>query len=65
MWNEVFTFEVETGKEILEVIVYDRDDFSKTDDFEGRFDVTLEELKDQAPHDVWFDLEAENPNQPW
>jgi Ca2+-dependent lipid-binding protein len=34
VWNEVFTFDVETGKEILTVEVYDKDDFG-TDDFEG------------------------------
>ena len=63
VWNEVFTFEVETGKEVLEVIIYDRDDFARSDDFEGRFEVNMDELRDQAPHDVWFDLEGENPNQ--
>ena len=42
VWNEVFTFEVETGKEILEVIIYDRDDFARTDDFEGRFEVNMD-----------------------
>lgn len=45
VWNEVFTFDVETGKEVLEIIVYDRDDFG-TDDFEGRIEVTLDDLKD-------------------
>jgi len=54
----------EVNKEVLEIIVYDRDDFG-TDDFEGRFDVTLDDLKDQSPHDVWFDLQAENPSQKW
>jgi len=46
VWNEVFTFDVSTGKEILEVIVYDRDDFGK-DDFEGRFELTLGDYLDQ------------------
>jgi len=45
VWNEVFTFEVETGKELLEIMIYDRDDFG-TDDFEGRFEVTIDGLKD-------------------
>ena len=40
VWNEDFTFDVETGKEILEVMVYDKDDFGK-DDFEGRFELDL------------------------
>jgi Ca2+-dependent lipid-binding protein len=64
VWNEVFTFDVETGKEHLEIIVYDKDDFG-ADDFEGRCEVSLEGLKDQSPHDVWLDLEAENPSQKW
>jgi hypothetical protein len=34
VWNEVFTFDVETGKEVMAVEVYDKDDFG-TDDFEG------------------------------
>lgn len=55
MWNEVFTFDVQTGKELMEITVFDRDDFG-TDDFEGRFEFDLEEFKDQAPHDLWFDL---------
>lgn len=45
VWNEVFTFDVETGKEILEVLVYDKDDFGK-DDFEGRFELSLNEYVD-------------------
>jgi Ca2+-dependent lipid-binding protein len=64
VWNEVFTFDVETGKEIMEITVFDRDDFG-TDDFEGRFEFDLEEFKDQAPHDLWFDLQAENPTLKW
>jgi hypothetical protein len=36
VWNEVFTFDVETGKEILHVSIYDKDDFG-SDDFEGQF----------------------------
>ena len=30
----MFTFDVETGKEILDIEVYDKDDFG-ADDFEG------------------------------
>lgn len=45
MWNEVFTFDVETGNEVLEVYVYDKDDFGQ-DDFEGKFFLTLENYKD-------------------
>lgn len=45
VWNEVFTFDVETGKEVMEISVYDRDDFG-TDDFEGKLEFDLEEFKD-------------------
>lgn len=45
VWNEVFAFDVETGKEILEVLVYDKDDFGR-DDFEGKFEVNLENFRD-------------------
>ena len=57
VWNEVFTFDVVTGKEKLQVTIYDKDDFG-SDDFEGQFTVSLDALKDQGQHDIWFDLEA-------
>jgi Ca2+-dependent lipid-binding protein len=34
VWNEIFTFDVETGREELKIEVYDKDDFG-ADDFEG------------------------------
>ena len=46
VWNEVFTFDVQTGTEVLEVSVYDKDDFSTRDEFEGWFEVALDHLKD-------------------
>ena len=46
VWNEVFSFDVVTGKEVLEVLVYDKDITS--DDFEGRFEVTLSQFLDQT-----------------
>lgn len=61
VWNEVFTFDVQTGKEILEVMLFDKDDFGK-DDFEGRIELSLDAYKDQQTHDEWFDLQAENPS---
>ena len=41
----MFTFDVETGREVLEIEVYDKDDFG-TDDFEGKCEISLEGLKD-------------------
>ena len=46
VWNEIFTFDVETGREELRVDVYDKDDFG-SDDFEGWFSISLDNLKDQ------------------
>lgn len=60
VWNEVFTFDVESGKEELEVIAYDRDDFGK-DDFLGRFRITMDEYRDQQMHDEWFELMPDDP----
>lgn len=44
---------------MLEVEVYDRDDFGK-DDFEGGFTIRLDDsslgLQDQEQHDKWFTL---------
>ena len=64
VWNEVFTFDVETGKELLEMLVYDKDDFGK-DDFEGKCEVPMDGFKDQQPHDIWLDLQPEKPGMKW
>jgi Ca2+-dependent lipid-binding protein len=45
VWNEIFAFDVETGKEILDIQVYDKDDFGR-DDFLGSVTVTLDEFRD-------------------
>lgn len=45
MWNEIFAFDVETGKEMLTVDVYDKDDFGK-DDYLGSFSLTLDHYRD-------------------
>jgi len=41
----VFTFDVETGKEVMEIEVYDKDDFG-TDDFEGQLAFDLVDYVD-------------------
>ena len=66
MWNEIFTLDVETGREVLEVLVYDKDDFG-SDDFQGRITLRLDDYRDQISHDEWFDLEPERPQdaQDW
>jgi C2 domain len=55
VWNEVFTFDVDSGKEILDITAFDHDDFG-SDDYLGRFALQLEKYMDQQPHDEWFDL---------
>ena len=55
MWNEIFTFDVTTGREILDVKVYDHDEFG-SDDFCGKFSLDLNEFRDQLPHDNWYGL---------
>ena len=59
VWNEVFTFDVDTGKEILEIKAFDHDDFGE-DDFLGGFALQLDKYRDQQPHDEWFDLLPDN-----
>ena len=45
MWNEVFTFDVVKGNEILRVEIYDKDDFGK-DELEGQIELSLDAFKD-------------------
>lgn len=57
----MFTFDVESGQEIIEGEVFDKDNFG-SDDFEGSFQFSLRDYLDQAQHDVWFDLQGPKPN---
>ena len=41
------------------VQAFDHDDFG-SDDFLGRFALSLDRYRDQLQHDEWFDLEPEN-----
>lgn len=61
VWNEVFTFDVDTGKEVMEITAFDKDNFG-SDDFLGRFDLTLDNYRDQQAHDEWFDLMPLKPS---
>lgn len=47
---------MEDGKEVLQIEIFDKDDFGK-DESEGYFELSLEEFRDQQQHDMWFDLE--------
>ena len=59
MWDERFTFEIQTGSEDLQVIVAYKDDYNALETI-GKVDISLEFLKDQMKHDEWFDLENHN-----
>lgn len=61
VWNEVFTFDVLTGQEQLNVQVFDYDEFG-SDDFCGKCVLQLDDgLRDQGQHDTWYTLEADTP----
>lgn len=45
VWNEVFTFDVDSGKEVLDVVAYDHDAFG-ADDFLGRFACPMDKYMD-------------------
>lgn len=46
VWNESFTFDIASGVQPLYVIVMDKDTFGN-DDFEGKCEVDLNDLRDQ------------------
>jgi Ca2+-dependent lipid-binding protein len=60
VWNEIFTFDVTTGREILDVKVYNHGEFG-SDDFCGKFSLDLNEFRDQMPHDNWYSLVSDVP----
>ena len=55
VWNEIFSFDVTTGREILDIKVFDFDEFG-SDDFCGKFALDLNDFRDQLPHDNWYTL---------
>ena len=63
MWNEIFAFDVETGKEEMKIEVFDKDDYGK-DDYLGWCTFKLDDIDnnrvkkylDQGQHDENFDL---------
>ena len=62
VWNECFSFDIETGQERLIVNVMDKDTFGN-DDFEGQCQVDLhDDLYDQSKHDNWYDLTDKTGN---
>ena len=59
VWNEIFTFDIMTGQEQLSLQVFDHDEFG-SDDFCGKFTLSLDAFRDQAQHDSWFTLEPDS-----
>lgn len=59
VWNEEFTFKIESGDSELQIIVMDKD-IGLKDDFEGEVKIKLSTLKDQMKHDQYFNLSG-NP----
>ena len=45
VWNEIFALDVESGKEVMKVEVFDKDDFGR-DDFLGSFSFNLDKYRD-------------------
>ena len=53
VWNEDFIFNIETGNEVLKLIVMDKDTLMP-DDFEGEVTISLALLRDQMKYDQFF-----------
>lgn len=49
-------FDIQHGRENLKVVVMDKDTFGN-DDFEGQCQVSLQDLRNQMKHDLWFELQ--------
>jgi len=47
VWNEIFAFDVETGKEHMRIDVFDKDDFGK-DDFLGWCEFRLDDVNEKG-----------------
>lgn len=56
VWDEKFTFEVNTGKEDLQILVATKDGY-QTDEIMGRAAFPLSELKDTMKHEEWIELD--------
>lgn len=52
----MFTFDVETGREVMEIEVFGKSGGFGSDSFEGKVEFDLQEYIDQALHDLWFEL---------
>ena len=58
IWNENFNFSIQTGKEILQITILDRNK-DQENAFLGRMQVKVSDFSDQKWVDLWFDLHSE------
>eukprot|EP00343_Euplotes_focardii_P005541 CAMPEP_0205810326 /NCGR_PEP_ID=MMETSP0205-20121125/14507_1 /ASSEMBLY_ACC=CAM_ASM_000278 /TAXON_ID=36767 /ORGANISM="Euplotes focardii, Strain TN1" /LENGTH=321 /DNA_ID=CAMNT_0053088347 /DNA_START=102 /DNA_END=1064 /DNA_ORIENTATION=+ len=63
-WDETFKFDIKTAKDLLEVLVLDRDLYS-ADDFQGKMALNLMDFRDQMKTDKWYDLQSTNTKDMW
>ena len=56
MWNENFTFDVQSGREQLSIEVWDKDDFGSDDYLGGNVVPSLDDYMDQTQKDIWINL---------
>jgi len=57
IWNEEFFFKPKSRDQKLIIEVYDKDEFSVTDDFEGMIIIPLKDLESQKKIEDLYDLE--------
>lgn len=55
VWNDVNSFDIVTGREDLEIFVYDRSDIGN-DGVIGGCAISLDNLKDQHKHEEWVNI---------
>ena len=55
VFNEVISFDISSGNEIIEVLVFDQTGIG-SDNLIGECRIPLDSLRDQYKHDDWFEL---------
>lgn len=56
MWNEIVSFDIESGNELVRLDVFNKADLGK-DELIGSCSFNLQSLQDQYKHDELFQLE--------
>ncbi|KAK5584615.1 hypothetical protein RB653_006229 [Dictyostelium firmibasis] len=60
--DEEFVLDVIGNSQIISILMYDEDKFSK-DDFMGLIKINIDEYKTKGQRDLWIPLEGKNPNK--